>query len=90
MKLLAFAGRFALFIAIMAFLTAVSLFVGGAYLASWPIMRISPRNRRLTALTGLAVALVTAARAYDLDKLSSRNPATDDTEATDIDREGVI
>lgn len=86
MRLLAFTGRFALFLAVMAFLTAVSLFVGGAFLATWPIMRVSPRNRRLQSLVGLAVALMSVVRAYNLDRLPGT--ATEDTEATDSVPEG--
>lgn len=87
-RMFAFAGKFALFIAVMALLTGVSLFVGGAYLASWPIMRVSPRNRRVQALMGLAIAVMATARAFDLDKLvqapeEDPESATDDTEAAD-------
>lgn len=82
MRLAAFAGRFALFIAGMALLTFISLFVVGAYLATWPIMRVSPRSRRLTSLMELATAAMSAARAYGLDKFTEP-PAPDDTEDTD-------
>lgn len=87
MKFLAFAGRFALFLAVMSFLTCVSLFVGGAYLATWPVLRISPRNRRLQSLVGLATAIVTVVRAYDLDTRAMKD-ATGDTEDTENVDEG--
>lgn len=80
-KLFATLGKFALFLVGMVFLTGVSLFVVGAYLATWPIMRVSPRDRRLTSLMGLATAVMATARAYNFDKPTK--PATDDTEATD-------
>lgn len=87
MRLAKFAGSFALFIAGMALLTFISLFVVGAYLASWPIMRVSPRARRLTSVMGLATAAMTVARAYGLDAAMTRTPpepeATEDTEATE-------
>lgn len=79
MRLAAVAGRFALFIAGMAVLTFISLFVAGAFLASWPILRVSPRNRKLTSLMGLSVAVMAVARAYGLDKFTE--PPGDDTEA---------
>lgn len=82
MRLAAFAGRFALFIAGMALLTFISLFVVGAYLATWPIMRVSPRSRRLTSLMELATAAMGAARAYGLDKFTEP-PAPDATEDTE-------
>lgn len=90
MRLAKFAGKFALFIAGMAFIVFISLFVVGAYLATWPIMRVSPRSRRLTSLMELATAAMGAARAYGLDKFTEPDenapepePATDDTEATE-------
>jgi hypothetical protein len=90
MRLAKFAGTFALFIAGMALLTFISLFVVGAYLASWPIMRVSPRARRLTSVMGLATAAMTVARAYGLDAVMARNAngpepgvATEDPEVTE-------
>lgn len=82
MKLLGIVGRFALFLASMAFLTAVSFFVIGAYVASWPITRISPRNRRMQSVVGLAVAGVTVARAWGLED-RFMEAATEATEATE-------
>lgn len=78
----ALVGKFALFIAAMAFLTALSMFVGGAYLASWPIMRISPRHRRVQSVMALAVAGMAAARAYGLDRNVTKDTEGDveDTE----------
>lgn len=81
MKLFALVGKFALFLAAMALLTGVSFFVVGAYVVSWPIMRVSPRSRRVQALMGLGVAVVTAARAYGLENRLTE-AATDDTEDT--------
>lgn len=86
MRLAALAGKFALFVAGMALLTFISLFVAGAFLASWPILRVSPRNRKITSLMGLSVAVMSVARAYGLDKFTDPpepEPDTDDTEATD-------
>lgn len=71
MRLAAVAGKFALFIAGMAVLTFISLFVAGAFLASWPILRVSPRNRKITSLMGLSIAVMSVARAYGLDKFTS-------------------
>lgn len=82
MKMFTLVGKFALFLAAMALLTGVSFFVVGAYVMSWPILRVSPRSRRMQALMGLAIAAVTAARAYGLeDRLTEA--ATGDTEDTE-------
>lgn len=57
-------GRLLLLLASAAFITFLSLFVIGAYLATWPVLRLSPKDRRITALTGLGTAVLTAVRAY--------------------------
>ena len=69
MKLLALVGRGFLLLASMAFLTGVSLFVVGAYLATWPLMRKSPRNARMQSVIDMAVALMGVVRAYGLDRM---------------------
>jgi hypothetical protein len=83
MKLAVLVGKFALFLAGMAFLTAASFFVLGAYLASWPIMRISPRNRKMTSLIGLAVSAMAVARAYGIENMLDGKGDTEDTEDTE-------
>lgn len=88
-KPFALMGKFALFIAGMAILTAMSLLMLGVYLASWPIMRVSPRNRKMTSLMGLAVALTAVARAYELDKFTGPS-ATDATDDTDESRDEPV
>lgn len=87
MRLLTLVGKFALFLAAMALLTGVSFFVVGAYLMSWPIMRVSARGRRMQAIMGLGVAVVTAARAYGLEDKFTET-ATGDTEATETTEGG--
>lgn len=86
-RLFTLMGKFALFIAGMAALTLMFLFVGGGYLITLPVMKMSPRNRRLTALIGAGTALITLARAYGLDRLTETEPATDVPEATEGSRE---
>jgi len=49
-------GRLTLLLATTAFLTAVSLFLLGSYLMTWPILRKSPRNQRIEAAVTLAQA----------------------------------
>lgn len=50
------AGRFALLLATMAFLVGVSLFIVGSYILTWPILRLSPRDQKIAALTDVAAA----------------------------------
>lgn len=64
--LAAFVGKLLLFLASMALITGMSLFVVGGWLVTLPILRLSPRNRRMTALMGAGAAMMTLAQAYGL------------------------
>lgn len=57
-------GKLAFAAATAAFLTAVSLFLLGAFLMTWPIMRKSPRSKRIKASSDLAAAAITALGAF--------------------------
>jgi cytochrome c oxidase assembly factor CtaG len=57
-------GKAFVLLASMALLTGVSLFIIGAYMISWPILRQSPRTRRKQAASQLAVSLFTLAQAF--------------------------
>lgn len=86
MRLLSIVGKFVLYVAAAVFIVSAFLFVTGAYLASWPIMRVSPQYRRMQSALGLVVALAAVGRAYGLDKQRD----TDATEATEESRKGVM
>lgn len=49
-------GKLALAAATMAFLTATALLVLSAFLVTFPILRVSPRERRMKASMELAAA----------------------------------
>ena len=57
-------GRLAFMLATMAFLASVSIFLIGAFLMTWPIMRRSPREQRLMATAELAAAAIGAVRTF--------------------------
>lgn len=57
-------GSLAFLAATAAFLTAVSLFLLGSFLATWPILRKSPRERRIKATADLAAATIAAIGAF--------------------------
>lgn len=57
-------GGLAFFAATMAFLTAISLLLFGSFLMTWPLLRKSPRDRKIKAATDLAVAGMTAIQAF--------------------------
>ncbi len=59
-------ATFAFWAATLAFLTGVSLFLLGSFIATWPIMRKSPRNRRIKASMDLAAAAMTALTAFQV------------------------
>ena len=52
-------GRVALLLASMAFLAGVSLFVFGSFLLTWPLLRLSPRDRRVKAGVDFASSAMT-------------------------------
>lgn len=68
MKAFAWLGKVLLFLASCALIAGISLFVVGAYLTTWPIMRLSPRAARTQSLVNIAVDLMALARAYGLDQ----------------------
>lgn len=52
-------GHVAMFTVAAALITVASLFIMGAYLTTWPILRTSPRNRKVRATVDLASAGMT-------------------------------
>jgi uncharacterized membrane protein len=64
MKLLSLIGRTVLFLASMALIAGVSLFIVGGYLTTYPILRLSPKNQRVQALVGLGAAVMTLVTVY--------------------------
>lgn len=57
-------GQFALLLVSMALLVVMSLFVIGSFLLTWPLHRLSPRDRRLRASVGFASSGMTLLTAY--------------------------
>lgn len=74
MKLAAFVGKFMLFLATMALLTGVSLFVVGGYLATWPILRQSPKSARVQSIVGLGTAIMALVQAYNMGREEVAEP----------------
>jgi len=56
MSLLKFLGRILVIFATMTFIAGISLFVVGSYLLTWPLLRLSPRDRKVQALVNAATA----------------------------------
>lgn len=64
-------GKFAVALATMAFLVAASLFLVGAYLLTWPVLRKSPRNAKIQAATNLGLAAFQALQVYGGQNLAA-------------------
>lgn len=78
MKLIfGFIGKSFLFLFALTIVSAMTFFVVGTYAMSYPIMRLSPRDRRVKAVIDLGVACMTTIRAYGLDRQFT--PPTGDT-----------
>lgn len=75
MKLVALIGKAVLFLASMALITGVSLFIVGGYLTTYPVLRLSAKNRRVQALVGLGAAIMTVATVYGKAANDARDSA---------------
>jgi cytochrome c oxidase assembly factor CtaG len=63
------AGQVALWAATMAFLAGVSLLLVGSFLLTWPILRKSPRDRRIKATMDFAAAGLTLMTVFSDSKI---------------------
>lgn len=63
-KIFGLMGKLVIALAGMALITGVSLFVVGGFLTTYPIMRMSPRNRQLQAGMEFARAAMQAYQVY--------------------------
>lgn len=57
-------GKLFLFLAAMAFLALVSVFVIGSFILTWPILRMSPRDRRIKSSMDFASSGMTMLTAF--------------------------
>jgi hypothetical protein len=57
-------GRLALLTASAALITAVSLLVLGGFLMTFPVLRLSPRDRRIKSAVDLTVAALALAATF--------------------------
>ena len=69
-------------LATCAFLVAVSLFVIGSYILTWPLLRLSPRERRIRATVDFASSAMATLTAFTGDKAMTQL-APDDADDTD-------
>jgi hypothetical protein len=55
----------------MALLAAAALFVVGSFLATWPVLRLPPRQRHLRAVMDLAGAVMQAVAVFGPERVST-------------------
>lgn len=60
-------GGLVLLLMTMAWIVCVSLFVVGAYLTTWPILRQSPRTQRKQAIVNVLVSVFALAQVFGPD-----------------------
>lgn len=52
-------GRILLLLATLVFVAALSIFVAGTFILTWPVLRLNPRDRKLKATMNLASSAMT-------------------------------
>lgn len=65
-------GRWGVILATTAALTVASLFVFGSFLITWPILRMSPRDRRLRVTADLVSQIMTTVAVYSAERMRAR------------------
>lgn len=65
-------GRWAVILATTAVLSVASLMVFGTFLITWPILRMSPRDRRLRVTADLVSQLMTTVAVYSAERMRAR------------------
>ena len=53
-------GKFAFLLVSLSIITGVSLLLFGSYVLTWPVLRLSPTNRKVRAMTDLIGAVMAA------------------------------
>lgn len=82
------AGRIALWAATMAFLAAVSLLLAGSWLLTYPVLRKSPRDRKIKAsmeFVSSGIALLTAFSDESVRKMMEERIGKTDDDAPGSD-----
>lgn len=67
--LIAGVGKILLLLATLAFVIFLSLFVATSFFLTWPILRLSPRDRKIKAMMNLAQSVMTALSVFSEDNV---------------------
>lgn len=68
-------GKLCLLAVCMAFISAITLLLFGSWLLSWPMLRLSPQNRKVKAMVDLTAAAFVALQAIKPDDEDPPNSA---------------
>lgn len=60
-------GKLALLAVCLSVITAVTLLLFGSWLLTWPMLRMSPQNRKIKAIVDLAAAAMVALQALNIE-----------------------
>lgn len=61
-------GKFAFLLVSLTVITGVSLLLFGSYVLTWPVLRLSPNNRKVKAMVDLMGATMAALSSLQTDK----------------------
>jgi len=67
-------GKFAFLLVSLAVISGVSLLLFGSYILTWPVLRLSPTNRKVKAMVELMGAAMAALAALQPEKTDERVP----------------
>jgi len=66
-------GKLAVLLVSLTVITGVSLLLFGSYLLTWPVLRLSPRDRKVRALVDLTQAALAALAALQPPATNGKN-----------------
>jgi hypothetical protein len=78
-------GKLAFLLVSLTVITGVSLLLFGSYILTWPVLRLSPTNRKVKAmveLAGAAMAALATLQTEDKGEHLSEHPGAGDTTAS--------
>lgn len=75
-------GKFAFLLVSLSIISGVSLLLFGSYLLTWPVLRLSPRDRKVKAIVDLTGAAMAALAAWQPPPSDERIPGSTGTETT--------
>ena len=72
-------GKLMLLLVSTTFVIGVSLLLFGSYLLTWPVLRLSPNNRKIRSMVDLSAAALAALAAMQSDVTSDKSDNSDES-----------